>query len=254
MREYISIFKYSYLLFFIFLAFNSVAAESGAKNPSSSEEEIVSGPFSGYGEFGSSEDEAEDEKFFQYGRFFGIAVGTGVTAPTGNAAKIYQGGFPTLDFKLLYWFDFNFALSLGIENSKHAYDIQPDGITFVNLFRFMPQLIYYFDTHNLAAPLTFIGPHLIIGGGMYKRTDNIGAGNGSTITGNIIQEEQAIGFNAGFGFELTLKPKRTYIDIQGMMHFVSFNDQYDSRFSRTAGIPDKRGNWASGSVCILFTW
>lgn len=234
--------------------FNVFAESNPAKTPTSSEDDIVSGPFSGYGEFGSSEDEAEDEKFFQYGRFFGIGLGTGVTAPTGNAARIYQGGFPTLNFKLLYWFDFNFALSLGIENSKHAYDIQPDGLTFVNLFRFVPQLYYYFDTHNLSAPLTFIGPHLIVGGGLYKRSDNIGAGNGSTITGNITQEEQAIGFNTGFGLELTIKPKRTFIDIQGVMHFVSFNDQYDNRFARTAGIPDKRGNWVSGNITLLFTW
>ena len=136
-------------------------------------DEILSGPFSEYGEFDSSEDEAEDEKFFQYGRFFGVGLGGGFTTTTGNASRLYQGGFPTVNGRLNYWFDFQFALQVAVENSKHNYDVGTDGLTDVNLFRVLFQVKYYFDTRDLSAPITFVGPHLLAGGGFYQRTDNI---------------------------------------------------------------------------------
>lgn len=183
-----------------------------------------------------------------------MGLGGGFTSASGNAGRLYQGGFPTLDFQLVYWFDFHFAFSLGIQNSKHSYDVQPDGLTSVNLFRFIPQIRYYFDTHDLSAPLAFVGPHLLAGAGIYKRTDNIGSGTGATTTGGTIQEEQAVGFNAGLGFELTLKPKKTFLDLNAAAHFVSFNDQFDTKFASTGGIPDKTGTWYSFGMMLLFTW
>jgi hypothetical protein len=50
---------------------SSAGASSQKKDELGTAEEIISGPFSEYGEFDSSEDEAADEKFFQFGRFCG---------------------------------------------------------------------------------------------------------------------------------------------------------------------------------------
>lgn len=216
-------------------------------------DDIIQGPFSEYGEFDSSEDEASDEKFFQYGRFFGIGLGVGSTTATGNAGKLYQGGFPTVAFRIDYWFDFQFAFRLAVENSKHNYNQPPDGLSEVNLFRMLFQVKYYFDTRDLSAPITFIGPHLIAGGGLYQRTDNVGAGNGDSTTSNTVATQTIFGFNAGGGFELTLKPKKTYIQLEAMIHMVQWGDQYDTRFAK-AGIPDRTGNWITGNIGIMWTW
>lgn len=229
------------------------SAQGSGKKGDSSEDEIISGPFSEYGEFDSSEDEAEDEKFFQFGRFFGIGLGAGMTTAMGNAGKLYQGGFPTVDFRVNYWFDFHFALQVDVQNSKHNYNILPDGPSEVNLFRVLFDVKYYFDTHDLSAPITFIGPHLIAGGGFYQRTDNIGAGIGSSATGNSLQAQTAFGFNFGAGLELTLKPRKTYLQFEALAHMVSFGDQFDPKF-KDAGIPDRTGMWISAGIALLWTW
>jgi hypothetical protein len=255
MRGCTSISRVALLAFL--LALPAFAAEGGSGKGSKADEpysdEILSGPFSEYGEFDSAEDEAQDERFFQYGRFFGVGLGVGFTSATGNAGKIYQGGFPTVDFRLHYWFDFNFALSIGIQNSKHNYDIEPDGLTDVNLMRVMFLVRYYFDTRDLSAPITFVGPHLLFGGGYFSRTDNIGSGTGDSTTGESVQAESTFGFTAGAGLELTLKPKRTFLTIDGMIHVTQFADQFDTKF-QNAGIEDRSGSWLTGTISIMWTW
>ncbi|MEW6055892.1 MAG: hypothetical protein AB1540_04685 [Bdellovibrionota bacterium] len=241
------------LLLCSIFAQNAFAADSPAAKKGEESDEILSGPYSEYGEFDSSEDEANDEKFFQFGRFFGLGLGLGVTQATGNAGRIYQGGFPTILARINYWFDFNFALQVDVENSKHNYDISPDGLTSVNLFRVLFDVKYYFDTRDLSAPITFVGPHLIAGGGFYQRTDNIGAGNADATLANSVQSENAFGFNFGGGFELTLKPKKTYLQIQSLVHLVQFSDQFDKKFV-SSGIPDRTGPWLTATVSLVWTW
>jgi hypothetical protein len=232
-------------------------AEGGDSSKPQSEYEVsdenISGPYSEYGEFDSEADEAADEKFFQFGRFFGVGIGAGSTVATGNAGRIYQGGFPTLDFRLAYWFDFNFAFQLGVQNSKHQYDLEPDGLTAVNNFRILFEFKYYPDTRNLSAPITFIGPHLIAGGGYYQRTDNIGSGESNPQNVGVVQAENAFGFNFGAGLEFTLQPKKSFLQIEGMMHLVQFGDHFDTKF-RSAGINDRSGAWVSVIAALLFTW
>jgi hypothetical protein len=230
---------------------------SGSNGKQQQDDEVISGPFSEYGEFDSAEDEASDEKFFQFGRFFGVGLGGGFTTATGNAGRIYQGGFPSVDFRLNYWFDFNWALQLSIQNSSHNYNLGNDGLSDVNLFRALFQVKYYIDTRDLSAPITFVGPHLIAGTGYYSRTDNIGSGNSSS-TDKATQVHNAVGFNCGAGFELTLKPKRIYLDLEGLIHFVPFDDNNDTKFNTTDAnsphIPDRTGAWLTGTISLLFTW
>ncbi|MGE4233139.1 MAG: hypothetical protein AB7F43_07405 [Bacteriovoracia bacterium] len=217
------------------------------------DDQVLSGPFSEYGEFDSAEDEAENERFFQYGRFFGVGLGTGLTSATGNAGKIYQGLLPMISFKLDYWFDFHIALQTVVENSKHNYNLKPDGLTDVNLFRILFQVKYYFDVHDLSAPITFVGPHIIAGGGFYQRTDNIGSGSGDATVAGTLNSQSAFGLNFGGGFEITIKPKKTYLQLEFLAHLIQFGDQYDPKF-KSQGIPDRTGAWTSATVGIMWTW
>lgn len=216
-------------------------------------DEILSGPYSEYGEFDSGEDEDDNERFFQYGRFFGIGLGTGLTTATGNAGRLYQGNTPMVAFRLACWLDFHWAIQMDVQNSKHNYDVLPDGLTDVNLFRTLLQIKYYFDTRDLSAPITFIGPHIIAGGGFYQRSDNIGAGNANAATGSTVDTENAFGLNAGAGLELTLKPKKVYLQIEGLAHMIQFRDQFSTKF-KSAGIPDRTGTWIVGTVALMWTW
>src|SRR5438045_3135633 len=64
------------------------------------EDDYSATPFTEYGEFNEEAEEATDQKFFQYGRFFGVSVGLGLDGALGNRAKLWRGGFPMIDFKL----------------------------------------------------------------------------------------------------------------------------------------------------------
>ncbi|MBI3542376.1 MAG: hypothetical protein HY075_03765 [Deltaproteobacteria bacterium] len=239
------------------LAIDQTQQQPGAPKKPTDEyqtgDDIISGPFSEYGEFDSSEDEEADEKYFQYGRFFGVGLGVGETTATGNAGKLYQGGFPTIALRIDYWFDFQFALRMEIENSKHSYNVAPDGLTDVNFFRVLFQIRYYFDTRDLSAPITFIGPHLFAGGGFYQRTDNVGSGEATSATQGSVQQTQSFGFTFGGGFELTLKPKKTYLQLEASAHMVQFGDDFDPKF-KAAGIPDRTGTWLQAMIGIMWTW
>lgn len=214
----------------------------------------ISGPFSEYGEFDTAEDEANDERFFQYGRFFGIGVGAGLTTATGNAGKLYQGGFPTIDFRLDYWFDFQFALQVSVQNSRHNYNLQPDGLVDTNLFRILFQVKYYLDTRDLSAPIAFVSPHLIGGGGTYRRTDTKTPVNTETgITGQTTTDTvNAFGVNFGAGLELTIKPRKTYLQLEALAHLVQFSDEFDSRYAPI--VQDKTGTWITATMSIMWTW
>jgi hypothetical protein len=216
-------------------------------------EDILHGPYSEYGEFDSGEDEDENEKFFQYGRFFGVGLGAGVTTATGNAGRLYTGSSPMVDLRINYWFDFHFALQMDVQNSKHSYNAPPDGLSDVNLFRTLLQVKYYLDTHDLAAPISFISPNFILGGGFYQRTDNIGSGNTDSTAGNAIENQNTFGLNGGIGFELTLKPKRIYLQLEGLVHMAQFRDDFTSKF-RASGIPDRTGYWVTGGAALMWTW
>lgn len=249
MQEHIFIFKYKFLIFILLFSSRLFAQET----EDSVKDEIISGPYSEYGEFESSDDEDSNERFFQYGRFFGIGMGAGYTFATGNAGKLYQGNGIMLDFRLQYWFDFQFALQLGIQNSKHTYNVAPHGLSDVNLFRTLFHIKYYIDTHDLSAPLTFIGPHVMVGGGFYQRTDNIGSGGGDSTISDTLDQQNAFGINFGGGLEITLKPKKVYLQIQTLIHLVQFKDDLTSKF-RSSGIQDRTGNWIASGATLMWTW
>ena len=120
----------------------------------------------------------------------------------------------------------------------------------MNLFRLLAQVKYYFDTKNAAAPIAFIGPHIIAGGGIYRRTDNFPQ------TATLAAESEtlnAFGFNFGGGLELTIKPKKVYLQSEFLGHIVNFKDSEDNRFN-DIGIPNKTGIWYTATIGILWTW
>ncbi len=244
----------------LFLSLGEGTQQANAEPPVGSFEPVQGGsenedysesPIENYADSSQDEkQEAEDSKFYQYGRFFGVSLGLGYEAVDGNRGQLWQGGFPMVDFKLHYWFDFNIALDLGFYTAYHFYDapnVNNLGHVDVNMFNVGMDVKYYFDTQNLAAPLSFANPYLALGFGTYTHTDS------SVTQGGTPSSTTALGVRGGGGLEFAIKPKSIYFELEGKIHMIFFNDNYSGTFS-SMGIPDLTGNFYTVSGNLLFTW
>jgi opacity protein-like surface antigen len=219
----------------------------------SPEEDDFSGSaYTDYGEFNNQEAEEEaDERFFQYGRFFGISVGLGYEPILGNRGQLWQGGFPTIEFKLHYWFDFNFALCLDVYSASHFFE-HPDtaiGHEDINLVHLGLELKYYFDVKNLSSTISFANPYITAGVGPYTKTQ-------TATQVNTTDTDTSIGLSIGAGLEFAVSPKKVYFEFEGRMHIVSFKDTFTTEFSGpgSLGLDDLTGQFVTVTGSVLFTW
>lgn len=226
-------------------------AGSGASDKSKAyqpeEDDFSNTPFTEYGEFSDMADEEADAKFFAHGRSHGVSLGLGFEGVTGNRGNVYEGGFPMVDLKLHYWFDFNFAMDLNIYFASHTF-ATADGTTEVNLIHAGIDIKYYFDTKNLSAPISFANPYLIGGFGSYTQTKTSFAGGGSDVP------DTGIGLGLGAGLEFPISPKKCYLELEGRYHIVSFKDRFSTDFKDSHGVDDLTGSFYTASASILFTW
>ncbi|MEO5970036.1 MAG: outer membrane beta-barrel protein [Bdellovibrionia bacterium] len=218
------------------------------KSDKTEEEDYSNTPFTSYGEFNESEDEEADSKFFQYGRFFGVSLGLGAEFLDGNRGALWQGGFPMVDFKLHYWFDFQMALDMGFFTAQQFYDTTVKGLGHVdvNVVHVGVDVKYYFPTKNLSAALSFASPYLLAGVGSYSKTENSQAQSTQ-------DPDTSLGVTLGLGLEFVLSPRKSYFELEAKGHYVVFKDTYTTNFQAT-GIQNLTGNFYTVSGSILFTW
>ena len=195
-------------LFFGALSVSPTSTEALAETPpvAGEDDDFSRSPYTEYGEFNESSDEAEATFFYQYGKFFGVSLGGGYQGVTGNRGLLWQGGFPAVSLKVHYWFDLNFALQMEFYTASHFYTDGSTGIS-VNMSRIGLDLKYYIDVRNLGAALTFANPFIAVGLGAYSKSEI--ASVGSTTPSNLA----AFGFAAGIGLEFVIVPKKTYFTI-----------------------------------------
>lgn len=214
------------------------------------DEDYTTTPYTEYGEFQEDANESEVTRFFQYGRFFGVSLGLGVQNALGNRAQLWRGGFPAIDFKVHYWFDFSLALDLGVFFVSHFYD-DPNTTTTdlgrvdVNVLRLGINFRYYIDIKNLSAAITFANPFIVGGLGSFNRTDN-------SIKQNTSNPESNYGLSFGAGLEFPIKPKASYFQIEGKGHLVKYKDTFSEAYRPQ--IADLTGPFFSFIASILFTW
>jgi hypothetical protein len=213
-------------------------------------------PYTQYGEFNEEEDEEEATRFFQYGRFFGLGLGGGFQGVTGNRNRVWRGGWPLFELKMQVWLNFDLAIQAGFFLVTHQFDTPDAGqegtITQVAYNRVFAEMKYYFDTTNLAAPISFAGPNLIFGAGSYNKTE-------TNANGTSTDKDSSFGVSAGFGFEFVMSHKKSYFCIETKAHFPTFEDRFTSRFQDTsgsgeAGIQDLTGIFYTITGGFLFTW
>jgi opacity protein-like surface antigen len=216
------------------------------------EDDFTQTPYTEYGSFNEDKDEEEETKFFQYGRFFGVSLGLGMEFVDGDRGALYDGGFPTFDAKLHYWFDFNWAMDMDFYLAEHyfvgATSTPLSGRYNVSIMHLGLDFKYYFDTKNASSIISFANPYIVIGAGTYTKSTT--AAQGQT-TGS--DTDTQVGFNGGAGVEFALKPRKVYFTLEGKIHIISFNDSGTQDFV-SQGIPDLHGNFYTAIGSLLFTW
>ncbi len=229
---------------------SAFAADSAAGKQSDRtllpEEEDYSGtPFTEYGEFNEEKEETADTTFFQHGRFFGASLGLGFQGVTGNRGLLWQGGFPVIDLKVHYWFDFNVALDMGLWFVKHNYEYQGER-TQVSMNNLGINVKYYFDTKNLSAPISFANPYILAGVGSVSKTETSEKDSESS------DPDSAFAIGGGAGLEFAIRPKKVYFSVEGKVWYASFKDTDTTTFSRVA--PDLGGMFYTIVGALMFTW
>ncbi len=227
---------------------NDRASSDRSQQPE--EEDYTSTPFTEYGEFNEETQEAEDMKFYQSARLFAVQLGLGMSGATGNRGRLWEGGFPMIDFRTVYWFTFNFALDLDLTSMKHGYSVpELGGHTDVSLLVLGANLRYYLDTRDASAPIAFANPFLQLGIGSYTLTQ-------TTPSENTTDRDTSFGISAGAGLEFAIKPKSTYLSVDARIHSVTFNDTHSTSYNVAGAgyLPDLTGLFYTFGANLMFTW
>lgn len=211
----------------------------------------------------------EDERYYRYGRFFQANVGFGATTFTGVRGQAYDDNHPTIHFAVAYFMNFQSAITLGIEYSKHTMfiDTLVNTSTTKNLgavettfFRPFIGFRYYLDTSDLGTALTYSNPYFI-GRFEYWYQQN----NFREDPTRSKQKGGGVGSGIGFGFEFPVELKVAYIGVEFMYHRVNFFDKYTNDYAQipaplTGSADSKYGydNLAGDVLSLIisynFTW
>lgn len=203
----------------------------------------------------------EDERFYQFGRFFSFQVSLGLTTFDGNRGTAYENDPPTYGLGLNYFQNFQSSYGLGFEFSRHnmffpdpiqRFD-NPGGFVTVNMLRVYFSYRYYIDTADLGTAITWSNPYFI-GRLEYWYTTNkfVDLSNESDFTGG------GLGIGLGFGFEFPIRIRESYIGLELLYHNVNFHDKFTQSFAPIQegdyGFPDLNGNVYSTKISYVISW
>jgi hypothetical protein len=217
------------------------------------EDDFAKTPFTEYGSFNEDAEEDAETRFMQYGRLFGVSVGVGNEGVTGNRGQLWRGGFPLLELKMHYWFDFNLAVALVFASGKHNFDAPSTSaagsMVNVSTTRIGVDLKYYFDVKNLSAPISFCNPYILGGAGSFSKTQTNEADT------SLNESDSALYLSGGAGLEFAIKPRKTYFELEGRVMSATFKDT-NSIYQSASGsnLNDLSGMFYSVSGTFLFTW
>lgn len=222
--------------------------------------------FSDFNEDLESAQVLEDERFYRYGRFFSVNLGGGITTFTGNRGNAYSDNPPTFHLSVNYFLDFQSAITLGVEYSKHTMvldtkvngypDILRLGAVVTDLTRVFTGYKYYIDTTDLGTAITYSNPHLIGRVEYWYQTNDF-------IDQPSLPKDKGggIGTGIGFGLEFPIELKKAYVSVEFLYHVVNFYDKFTQNYRQipedadsTYGYEDLTGNVLSLVVTYNFTW
>lgn len=259
--------KSSFILFFVLLPFLAWG-QSTDQILQEVEDDITVGSdiFSDFNEDLESAQVLEDERFYRYGRFFSVNVGGGFTTFSGNRGKAFEDNNPTFHLSVNYFLDFQNAITLGVEYSKHTMvldtevnsfqDNEPLGAVTQDQTRVFVGYKYYIDTTDLGTAITYSNPHFI--GRLeywYTTTKFLDQPTLPNDKGG------GIGTGIGMGLEFPVELKKSYISVEALYHVVNFYDKFTQDYAQvpdnpnsTYGYDDLTGNVMSLIFTYNFTW
>jgi hypothetical protein len=221
--------------------------------------------FSDFNEDLESSQVLEDERFYRYGRFFSVNLGGGLTTFTGNRGQAYDDNHPTFHLSVNYFLDFQNAILLGVEYSKHTMILDTEvngyqnlgeiGAVVTDMTRLFVGYKYYIDTTDLGTAITYSNPYFV--GRLeywYQRNKFLDRKSFADIKGG------GLGTGLGFGFEFPVELKAAYVDVEFLYHVVNFFDKFTQDYAQyndpksKFGYDDLTGNVITVIVTYNFTW
>jgi len=205
----------------------------------------------------------EDERFYRYGRFFSFNASLGLTSFDGNRGLAYENQPPSFGVSFTFFKDFQNALGLGVEFSKHTMflkdpvkkfpnDSEP-GLVDISMLRVFLGFRYYIDTANLGTAITYSNPYLIGRIEYWYETNKF-------VDQTELPKESGggLGFGLGFGLEFPIEIKESYIGLEFLVHTVNFPDKNTQDYAPTKpggyGFENLGGNAYSSMVSYVFNW
>lgn len=195
----------------------------------------------------------EDERFYRYGRFFSVNVGGGFTTFTGNRGRAYEDNPPTFHLSTNYFLDFQSAIILGLEYSKHTMILDTVvngyptngklGAVVTDFSRVFVGYKYYIDTSDLGTAITYSNPHFIGRVEYWYQTSKF-------LDQPSIPKDSGggIGTGVGMGLEFPIELKKSYIGVEALYHVVNFYDKFTQNYRQVEDNPNTAANEAEGST------
>ena len=205
----------------------------------------------------------EDENFYQYARFYNVALTIGHTMFDGNRGSAYVNEPPTFGLSLNYFIDFRTSMGIGWAYSQHhffidqavnGYNPDPPGAIAVRCLRFFINYRHYLDTSNLGTAITYANPYLSLSMEYWYVTNRF-------IDQSQLDNEKGGGFGFGYGggLEFPIKLKDTYLGIEFLIHSINFHDKYTQKYRPTLtgsgfGYQNLAGLGYTTKISYIFGW
>ena len=207
----------------------------------------------------------EDERFYRYGRFFSFNASLGLTTFDGNRGIAYENQPPSFGISFTFFKDFQTALALGVEFSKHSMFLKDPvrafpnstapGLVDVSMLRVFFGYRYYIETANLGTAITYSNPYIVGRMEYWYQTNKY-------VDQTELPKEAGggLGFGLGFGLEFPIELKEAYIGLEFLIHSVNFPDKNTQKYAPLPnnpngyGFEDLGGNAYSTMVSYVFNW
>lgn len=259
--------KWICLFFMLFSLSHNIHAQDGNDIFAADDEDLNIGGdiFTDFNEDMENSKVVEDERFYRFGRFFSFNVGAGLTWFDGNRGIAYSNLPPSFSLGFTFFKDFQTALNLGLEYSKHSFFLPGPTIGYpfiqlgkglmidVSMLRAFLGYRFYVDTANLGTAITYANPYLI--GRMeywYQTYQYVGQSNLPKDTGG------GIGLALGGGLEFPIEIKESYWGLEFLLHSVNFWDKNSTRYQANPatgpGYENMSGNAYTVMANYIFNW
>lgn len=266
------------IFFILFFLLPTLAiAQSPEQISEELEDELNTGSdiFSDFNEDLEASQVLEDERFYRYGRFFSVNLGAGFTTFTGNRGIAYDDNNPTFHLSTNYFMDFQQAVIIGVEFSKHTmiidtltnqYQTKNLGAVETDFTRLFVGYKYYVDTTDLGTAITYSNPYFVGRLEYWYQTNKF-------IDRQEFQKQKGggLGSGVGVGLEFPVELKKSYVSVELLYHVVNFFDKNTQDYRRieidnqatptvneralsTYGYEDLTGNVLSLMITYNFTW